>query len=170
MIPFRLTFQPGIPVHEQVTFAAKKAMIAGQLRTGDAFPSVRALSKAMKINPNTAHKVIAELTQEGLLEALNEARVRGVPVLGICLGMQLMANRSEEGDTDGLGWLDAKVVRFRVGDTVPVEVLRDGTPRQVSVPVTGYDRTRARVVEIPEATPAQIARRQRWLSAAIPAT
>ena len=68
MIPFRLTFQPGIPVHEQVTFAAKKAMIAGQLGTGDAFPSVRALSKAMKINPNTAHKVIAELTQEGLLE------------------------------------------------------------------------------------------------------
>ena len=59
---------------------------------------------------------------------------------------------------------------IRVGDTVPVEVLRDGTPRQVSVPVTGYDRTRARVVEIPEATPAQIARRQRWLSAAIPAT
>src|SRR5207247_3253465 len=59
---------------------------------------------------------------------------------------------------------------IRVGDTVPVEVLRDGTPRQVSVPVTGYDRTRARGVEIPEATPAQIARRQRWLSAAIPAT
>ena len=68
MIPFRLSFQPGIPVHEQVTFAAKKAMIAGQLRAGDAFPSVRALSKAMKINPNTAHKVIAQLTQEGLLE------------------------------------------------------------------------------------------------------
>src|SRR2546423_816144 len=43
-------------------------MISGQLRPGDPFPSVRALSKAMKINPNTAHKVIAQLTKEGLLE------------------------------------------------------------------------------------------------------
>ena len=62
MIPFRLTLQSGVPVHEQVAFAAKKAMISGQLRPGDPFPSVRALSKAMKIHPNTAHKVIAQLT------------------------------------------------------------------------------------------------------------
>jgi GntR family transcriptional regulator len=51
-----------------VAFAAKKAMISGQLRPGDPFPSVRVLSKAMKIHPNTAHKVIAQLTAEGLLE------------------------------------------------------------------------------------------------------
>jgi GntR family transcriptional regulator len=68
VIPFRLTFQPGIPIHEQATFAAKKAIIAGQLRPGDAFPSVRALSIALKINPNTAHKVITQLTLDGLLE------------------------------------------------------------------------------------------------------
>ena len=68
MIPFRLTFQPGIPIHEQATFAAKKAIIAGQLRPGDTFPSVRALSTALKINPNTAHKVITQLTLDGLLE------------------------------------------------------------------------------------------------------
>ena len=55
-------------MHEQVTFAAKKAMISGRLRAGDSFPSVRVLSKALKINPNTAHKVVAQLTQEGLLE------------------------------------------------------------------------------------------------------
>ena len=63
-----MTFQSGVPVHEQVAFAAKRAMISGQLRPGDPFPSVRALSKAMKIHPNTAHKVIAQLTAEGLLE------------------------------------------------------------------------------------------------------
>jgi GntR family transcriptional regulator len=68
VIPFRLSFAPGIPIHEQVSFAAKKAMISGQLRAGDPFPSVRALSKALKINPNTAHKVIAQLIGEGLLE------------------------------------------------------------------------------------------------------
>ncbi len=38
------------------------------MRPGDPFPSVRALSKALKINPNTAHKVIVHLTDEGLLE------------------------------------------------------------------------------------------------------
>lgn len=68
VIPFRLTFQPGVSLYEQVVYAAKKAIVAGQLRAGDAFPSVRALSKALKINPNTAHKVIAHLLADGLLE------------------------------------------------------------------------------------------------------
>jgi GntR family transcriptional regulator len=68
VIPFRVSFQPGLAIHEQVAFAAKKAMMSGQLRPGDSFPSVRALSAALKINPNTAHKVIGQLTAEGLLE------------------------------------------------------------------------------------------------------
>lgn len=68
VIPFRLAFEPGTPIHEQVVYAAKKAVISGQMRAGDPFPSVRALSKALKINPNTAHKVITQLVQEGLVE------------------------------------------------------------------------------------------------------
>ncbi len=68
MIPWRLTFRPGISLYEQVVYAAKKAMISRQLRPGDPFPSVRTLSKELKINPNTAHKVIAHLVTEGLLE------------------------------------------------------------------------------------------------------
>ena len=68
MIPFRLTFQPGISIYEQVVYAAKKALISGQMQPGEPFPSVRALSKALKINPNTAHKVVTELISEGLLE------------------------------------------------------------------------------------------------------
>jgi GntR family transcriptional regulator len=43
-------------------------MVSGQLRPGDPFPSVRALSKELKINPNTAHKIVAHLVSEGLLE------------------------------------------------------------------------------------------------------
>ena len=70
MIPFRLTFQPGSSLYEQVVYAAKKALVAGQMRPGDAFPSVRVLSREFKINPNTAHKVVAQLVQEGLLEVL----------------------------------------------------------------------------------------------------
>ena len=68
MIPFRITFETGIPIHEQVVYAAKKAIITGKLRPGEPFPSVRALSRALKINPNTAHKVIGQLIADGLIE------------------------------------------------------------------------------------------------------
>src|ERR1700752_2420640 len=68
MIPFRVDFRPGVSIYEQIVYAAKKAIIAGQLRPGDAFPSVRALSRELKINPNTAHKVIGNLISAGLLE------------------------------------------------------------------------------------------------------
>jgi predicted metalloprotease with PDZ domain len=54
---------------------------------------------------------------------------------------------------------------IRLGDVVPVEVARNGVTQQLNVRVTGFDRTRARVVEIPDATPAQLERRRLWLSA-----
>jgi imidazole glycerol-phosphate synthase subunit HisH len=40
-----------------------------------------------------------------------------VPILGICLGMQLLSRRSEEGTLPGLGWIDADTVRFRTEGT-----------------------------------------------------
>jgi len=68
MIPFRVSFQPGFSLYEQVVYAAKKAMVCGQMRPGDSFPSVRTLSKELKINPNTERKVVTQLVSEGLLE------------------------------------------------------------------------------------------------------
>src|SRR5690242_15990236 len=68
MIPFRVDFRPGSSLYEQAVYAAKKAIIAGQMRPGDLFPSVRALSRELKINPNTAHKVVTSLIAAGLLE------------------------------------------------------------------------------------------------------
>jgi GntR family transcriptional regulator len=68
VIPFRVDFRPGTSLYEQIVYAAKKAMISGQLRAGDTFPSVRSLSKELKINPNTAHKVVTHLITAGLLE------------------------------------------------------------------------------------------------------
>ena len=68
MIPFRVPFRSGISLFEQIVYAATKAMVSGQMRPGDPFPSVRALSKELKINPNTAHKIVAHLVSEGLLE------------------------------------------------------------------------------------------------------
>jgi GntR family transcriptional regulator len=68
VIPFRVHFRFGVSLYEQIVYAATKAVISGQLRPGDVFPSVRTLSKELKINPNTAHKVVAHLVSAGLLE------------------------------------------------------------------------------------------------------
>lgn len=67
MLPFSLSLRAGVPVHEQVIYAVTRAVVSGQLQAGDAFPSVRALSQALKINPNTAHRIVAALVDDGLL-------------------------------------------------------------------------------------------------------
>lgn len=67
MLPFSIELKPGRPVAEQILFAVKKAVVTGQLRPGDKFPSVRVLSQELKVNPNTAHKVVAALVTEGVL-------------------------------------------------------------------------------------------------------
>ncbi|MBX3735916.1 MAG: GntR family transcriptional regulator [Candidatus Didemnitutus sp.] len=67
MLAFPVELKPGLPITEQVLFAVKKAVVAGQLKPGEPFPSVRVLSQELRINPNTAHKIIATLVAEGVL-------------------------------------------------------------------------------------------------------
>ena len=54
-------------VHDQLVYTVRKAVVTRQMRAGDAFPSVRALSQELRINPNTAHKAVASLIAEGFL-------------------------------------------------------------------------------------------------------
>lgn len=62
-------------------------------------------------------EVMGGLRSHGFDQALNEFRASGRPLLGVCLGMQLMARRSfEHGEFDGLGWIDADVVRLAPSD------------------------------------------------------
>lgn len=68
MLPFPVTLKPGDSPYKQIVYAATKAVVSGELKPGAAFPSVRELSQALKINPNTAQKAIAELVRDGLLE------------------------------------------------------------------------------------------------------
>src|SRR5512142_1638002 len=68
MLPFRVELRAGESPYRQVVFAATRAVVAGELPAGSTFPSVRELSQALKINPNTAHKVVAELVRSGILE------------------------------------------------------------------------------------------------------
>ena len=67
-LPFTAVIRPGQPLHDQVVFAVTKAIVAGQLRAGDPFPSVRTLSQELRINPNTAQKIVATLVERDLLD------------------------------------------------------------------------------------------------------
>jgi glutamine amidotransferase len=78
-----------------------------EIRSADTviFPGVGEASSAMKkLKESKLDEIIPTLTQ---------------PVLGICLGMQLMCNSSEEGNTQGLGIFDTEVVRFSANVKVP---------------------------------------------------
>lgn len=58
------------------------------------------------------------LKELGLIDILNEKVLNEkIPVLGICLGMQLLSNGSEEGMQPGLGWINADTLRFSFIDT-----------------------------------------------------
>ena len=63
------------------------------------------------------------LTDLGLTDILNEkVLIEKIPVLGICLGMQLMSKGSEEGSFHGLGWIDSTTLRFRFQNTAEYKI------------------------------------------------
>jgi imidazole glycerol-phosphate synthase subunit HisH len=65
--------------------------------------------------PGVGHfeRGISNLKNKGLFDLLNEqVQVKKKPILGICLGMQLMTEFSEEGNCNGFGWLKAKTQKF----------------------------------------------------------
>jgi len=74
------------------------------------------IRKASKIIlPGVGHfkKGMENLSQRGLIDELNElALTKQLPILGICLGMQLLSSRSEEGPAEGLNWIPGQTLRF----------------------------------------------------------
>ena len=92
---------------ERLGYSGVLSSDAEEIKSADKviFPGVGEASSAMKKLQSTGlDKIIPQLKQ---------------PVLGICLGMQLMCNRSEEGDTTGLGIFDVDVVHFENTLKVP---------------------------------------------------
>lgn len=88
------------------------------------------------ILPGVGHfgRAMSNLKELKLLDALNEAVLgKRKPTLGICLGMQLFARRSAEGDSAGLNWLAAEAVKFEVSDR-----------RKYKVPHLGWNRVKTR--------------------------
>jgi glutamine amidotransferase len=81
---------------------------------------VRGAERIVLPGVGAARATIASLGDSDLLGALEE-RVQGagVPFLGICIGLQVLFERSEEGPADCLGWLPGEVRRFPDTDRVP---------------------------------------------------
>lgn len=69
MLPFSVRLRVGFPVHDEVVYAVKRAIVTGRLRPGDRFPPVRTLSQHLRINPNTAQRILTTLTEQGIVEA-----------------------------------------------------------------------------------------------------
>ncbi len=81
------------------------------------------------ILPGVGHftNAVKLLKEKGLWSTLqHEVLIREKPILGICLGMQLMAKCSEEGNTEGFGWFDAEVIRFQISDAVHYKIPHTG--------------------------------------------
>jgi glutamine amidotransferase len=102
----------------------KTLMRAGVASVVSSSPDVVSCARRL-ILPGVGHfgKAMAQLRNRGLVAALDEAVIqRKSPILGICLGMQLMARHGSEGDTEGLGWFDGSVERFNVSDELRYKV------------------------------------------------
>ncbi len=81
------------------------------------------------ILPGVGHfgKAMQQLQQLDLIEPLQDLVLQQKkPILGICLGMQLLANYSEEGETKGLGWINADVKRFQINDSKKYKIPHTG--------------------------------------------
>lgn len=69
-----------------------------------------------------------ELAASGLLEAVLHAAANK-PLFGVCVGMQMLLDRSEEGPTDGLGLIPGEVVRFELGGRLQADGSRFKVPQ-----------------------------------------
>ncbi len=88
-------------LYDRLSIPAVSATTADELREADhiLLPGVGAFDHAMDL-----------LVKSGMFDVLNElVLVKKVPVLGVCVGMQIMGNRSEEGRSNGLGWIEGTI-------------------------------------------------------------
>ncbi|MGO3931977.1 imidazole glycerol phosphate synthase subunit HisH [Rhodopseudomonas pseudopalustris] len=84
---------------------------------------LRAADKLVLPGVGSFDEAISNLRRLELFDLLNELVVeQQKPILGICLGAQLVANGSEEGTLPGFGWIDAQIVRFKAASNTQLRI------------------------------------------------
>lgn len=91
---------------------------------------VAAASKLILPGVGAFDNGMQNLNQAGLTDVLNKKVIADkTPILGICLGMQLMTGKSEEGIEKGLGWIEAETIKFSF----------NGPDQKLSIPHMGWE-------------------------------
>ena len=101
----------------------------------DSPDDVRAADKLILPGQGAMPDCMANLRASGLLGALSEG-AKNKPLLGVCVGEQMLFGEAEEGNSQGLGWLEGSVVRFRMDGAV------DANGAKLKVPHMGWNRVR----------------------------
>jgi glutamine amidotransferase len=105
---------------------------------------IRRASKLIIAGVGAFDAGMSNLNERGLVPILREAVFENhIPVLGICLGMQLLMRGSEEGSLEGLGWIDGRSLRLRSNGAAPIKIPHMGwneiQPVNASPLLTGLD-------------------------------
>jgi imidazole glycerol-phosphate synthase subunit HisH len=96
---------------------------------------VRAAQRVVLPGQGAMPDCMRELRESGLLESVLEAAA-GKPLFGVCVGMQMLLDRSHEGPTDGLGLIHGEVVKFDLAG----QLQPDGS--RYKVPQMGWNQVR----------------------------
>jgi len=99
-------------------------------------PAVVARAQAVVLpGVGSGGAAMARMTQQGLDDAIRQATAQGKPFLGICLGMQLLADHHAEGEVDGLGLFPGSVRRIPHGPKIPHMGWNLATPLHADLPI-----------------------------------
>lgn len=104
--------------------------VGGKAEVTSEASAVLAAEKILLPGVGSFDHAVNRLTSLGLVDPLKQAAQSAIPLLGICLGMQLLADDSEEGTLEGLGLIPGHVRRFRF----------DGENAKLKIPHMGWNR------------------------------
>lgn len=96
-------------ISNMMKYLGVDAVVSGDVAT------IQAADKLILPGVGSFDYAVTQLKRLELFDVLDhEAKIKRKPILGICLGMQLMTKSSEEGEQVGFGWVDAKVKKFQL--------------------------------------------------------
>jgi glutamine amidotransferase len=118
--------------------------VGAEVRVTDSPTGVEAAQAVVLPGVGSGGAAMAQMTKYGLDEAIRQATRQGKPFLGICLGMQLLADHHAEGEVNGLGLFRGEVRRIPHGPKIPhmgwnsVQPLHKGLAIFEGIPENAY--------------------------------